>query len=313
MILDRFRPGTGQQVADVLPGTSAIQLVAGEGPAGHSSSDARLILLGWAVAAIVLGGVTWGATPDHFYYSTIDETWRPDRVPASAGPPAGGRLGAMTNRAGTVAQPSDLVDLGKLLDAYTDVVPDPSDPDQRVAFGTSGHRGISFERSFNEAHILAITQAVCEYRAAQGITGPLFIGKDTHALSGPAWRTAIEVLLANDVDVRCEGDDDYTPTPAVSHAILTGLPSGDIPQVAVLSGNSTSFVVQQFDDAFAALIPSFFSTARSRSSTSGRNRNAELTRRNFRPSIIGVPPTIAPRRSRSRAHHPAPSATIRLV
>ena len=84
----------------------------------------------------------------------------------------------MTNRAGTVAQPSDLVDLGKLLDAYTDVVPDPSDPDQRVAFGTSGHRGSSLKASFNEQHIAAITQAIVEYRAGQRITGPLFMGKD---------------------------------------------------------------------------------------------------------------------------------------
>ncbi|MEX5236383.1 phosphoglucomutase (alpha-D-glucose-1,6-bisphosphate-dependent) [Kocuria arenosa] len=127
----------------------------------------------------------------------------------------------MTNRAGTVAQPSDLVDLGKLLDAYTDVVPDPSDPDQRVAFGTSGHRGSSLKASFNEQHIAAITQAIVEYRAGQRITGPLFMGKDTHALSGPAQDTALEVLAANDVTVLLDSRDGYVPTPALSHAILT--------------------------------------------------------------------------------------------
>lgn len=127
----------------------------------------------------------------------------------------------MTNRAGTVAQPSDLVDLGKLLDAYTDVVPDPSDPDQRVAFGTSGHRGSSLKASFNEQHIAAITQAIVEYRAGQRITGPLFMGKDTHALSGPAQDTALEVLAANEVTVLLDSRDGYVPTPALSHAILT--------------------------------------------------------------------------------------------
>ncbi|HST72283.1 MAG TPA: hypothetical protein VLK55_07495, partial [Kocuria rosea] len=126
----------------------------------------------------------------------------------------------MTNRAGTVAQPSDLVDLGALLDAYTDVVPDPSDPGQRVAFGTSGHRGSSLKGSFNEQHIAAITQAIVEYRAGQGITGPLFMGKDTHALSGPAQDTALEVLAANDVTVLVDSRGRYTPTPALSHAVL---------------------------------------------------------------------------------------------
>ena len=127
----------------------------------------------------------------------------------------------MTNRAGTVAQPSDLVDLGALLDAYTDVVPDPSDPGQRVAFGTSGHRGSSLKGSFNEQHIAAITQAIVEYRAGQGITGPLFMGKDTHALSGPAQDTALEVLAANGVTVLLDARGGYVPTPALSHAILT--------------------------------------------------------------------------------------------
>ena len=97
-------------------------------------------------------------------------------------------------RAGQPAQPADLVDVTALLRAYEDVRPDPSDPTQRVAFGTSGHRGSAFRAAFNEAHILATTEAICRYRAAQGYTGPLFIGRDTHALSEPAWRTALEVL-----------------------------------------------------------------------------------------------------------------------
>jgi phosphoglucomutase len=126
----------------------------------------------------------------------------------------------MANRAGTVAQPSDLVDITALLDAYFDVVPDPADPAQRVAFGTSGHRGSSLKSSFNEAHIAAITQAIVEYRAGQGITGPLFMGRDTHALSEPAQNTALEVLAGNNVDVRIDARGAFTPTPALSHAIL---------------------------------------------------------------------------------------------
>ncbi|MHA7140080.1 phosphoglucomutase (alpha-D-glucose-1,6-bisphosphate-dependent) [Arthrobacter sp. Sr33] len=126
----------------------------------------------------------------------------------------------MANRAGTVALPSDLVDITSLLDAYFDVVPDLSDPAQRVAFGTSGHRGSSLKASFNEGHIAAITQAIVEYRAGQGITGPLFMGKDTHALSDPAQQTALEVLAANNVTVRVDARGAFTPTPAVSHAIL---------------------------------------------------------------------------------------------
>ncbi len=123
-------------------------------------------------------------------------------------------------RAGQPAQPSDLVDLDALLRAYADVHPDPSNPAQRVAFGTSGHRGSAFKAAFNEDHILATTEAICRYRAAQGYTGPLFIGRDTHALSEPAWRTALEVLVAHEVDVRIDARDGFTPTPAVSHAIL---------------------------------------------------------------------------------------------
>ena len=123
-------------------------------------------------------------------------------------------------RAGQPALPSDLVDLDALVAAYHDVRPDPADPAQRVAFGTSGHRGSAFKAAFNEAHILATTEAICRYRASKGYTGPLFIGRDTHALSEPAWRTALEVLVANGVDVRVDAADGYTPTPAISHAIL---------------------------------------------------------------------------------------------
>ncbi|MFL6131729.1 MAG: phosphoglucomutase (alpha-D-glucose-1,6-bisphosphate-dependent) [Nocardioidaceae bacterium] len=123
-------------------------------------------------------------------------------------------------RAGTVAEPSDLVDVAHLVTAYYTGVPDPSDPDQRVAFGTSGHRGSSLGTAFNEAHIVATTQAICDYRHQQGYDGPLFIGRDPHGLSEPAWASALEVLAANDVTVLVDDRDGYTPTPAVSHAIL---------------------------------------------------------------------------------------------
>jgi phosphoglucomutase len=113
-----------------------------------------------------------------------------------------------------------LADVGKLRDEYYTRKPDFTDRAQRVSFGTSGHRGSSLCGAFNEAHILAITQAICDYRSSQGIAGPLYIGKDTHALSEPAFATALEVLAANGVDVMIDGDDGYTPTPAVSHAIL---------------------------------------------------------------------------------------------
>ena len=123
-------------------------------------------------------------------------------------------------RAGQPAEPGDLVDVAHLVTAYFADEPDPAEVDQQVAFGTSGHRGSALHRSFNEAHILATTQAICEYRAAQGIDGPLFLGRDTHALSEPAWVSALEVLAANDVTVLVDSRDGYTPTPAVSHAIL---------------------------------------------------------------------------------------------
>ena len=123
-------------------------------------------------------------------------------------------------RAGQPAQPSDLVDVPHLVTAYFTVEPDPADPAQQVVFGTSGHRGSSLDGSFNEAHILATTQAICEYRAAASVDGPLFLGRDTHGLSEPAWVSALEVLVANDVTVLVDAADRYTPTPAVSHAIL---------------------------------------------------------------------------------------------
>lgn len=125
------------------------------------------------------------------------------------------------SRAGTPAEESDLIDIDELIAAYYERVPDPSIPAQRVAFGTSGHRGSSLSTSFNETHILATTQAIVDYRTAQGIAGPLFLGRDTHGLSRPAERTAIEVLIANGVAVRADSRDSWVPTPALSHAILT--------------------------------------------------------------------------------------------
>lgn len=123
--------------------------------------------------------------------------------------------------AGKPAKLSILVNVPKLITAYFTEVPDPSVPEQLVLFGTSGHRGSSFKDSFNENHILAITQAICLYRRQQKITGPLFLGIDTHALSFPAFTTALEVLAANSVEVMIAGKEDYTPTPVISHAILT--------------------------------------------------------------------------------------------
>ena len=131
-------------------------------------------------------------------------------------------------RAGQPASPEDLIDVDAVVGAYYDLIPDPQNPDQQVVFGTSGHRGSSLDVAFNDAHIAATTQAIVEYRAGQGIDGPLYIGKDTHALSGPAWRTAIEVLIAQGVTVCSEGDDDYTPTPAVSRAIVVHNASGPL-------------------------------------------------------------------------------------
>jgi phosphoglucomutase len=122
--------------------------------------------------------------------------------------------------AGRPAEPSMLVDVDRLVRDYYEIRPDPADPAQRVAFGTSGHRGSSLNGAFNEAHIAATTEAICRYRESQGTDGPLFLGRDTHALSEPAFRTALRVLGAHDVDVRVDAADGYTPTPAISHAIL---------------------------------------------------------------------------------------------
>jgi phosphoglucomutase len=135
--------------------------------------------------------------------------------------------------AGKPAPPELLVDVSKLIAAYYAEVPDASVPEQRVAFGTSGHRGSAFAKSFNEAHVLAISQAICHYRTKQHIDGPLFLGFDTHALSVPAFSSALEVLAGNGVEVMVARANEYTPTPAISHAILvynrardTGLADG---------------------------------------------------------------------------------------
>ena len=129
--------------------------------------------------------------------------------------------GTISPLAGKPAPASLLVDVPALLAAYTDLRPDPAVEAQRVAFGTSGHRGCSFERSFNEWHVLAISQAICEYRKNKGIDGPLYIGVDTHALSGPAFESALEVLAANGVQTMIAKGGEFTPTPAISHAILS--------------------------------------------------------------------------------------------
>ncbi|VVM08351.1 phosphoglucomutase [Methylacidimicrobium cyclopophantes] len=123
--------------------------------------------------------------------------------------------------AGKLLPPSLLIDISKLVCAYYEISPEVGVEEQRVQFGTSGHRGSSLHASFNEAHILAISQAICDYRREKGISGPLFLGKDTHALSEPAFATALEVLTANEVEVRIDPDLGYTPTPVISHAILT--------------------------------------------------------------------------------------------
>ncbi|WP_280504372.1 phosphoglucomutase (alpha-D-glucose-1,6-bisphosphate-dependent) [Nocardia farcinica] len=124
------------------------------------------------------------------------------------------------DRAGRPARASDLDDIAHLVTAYYSRVPDPADPAQKVVFGTSGHRGSSLDAAFNERHILAITQAIVEYRATRGITGPVYLARDTHALSEPAWTTALEVLAGNGVTAMIDARDRYTPTPALSHAVL---------------------------------------------------------------------------------------------
>ena len=127
----------------------------------------------------------------------------------------------MDERAGQLATNADLVDVARLVTAYFSEHPDPAEPTQQVSFGTSGHRGSALRLSFNEDHIAATTQAICEHRAAAGITGPIFVGRDTHALSEPALVTALEVLAANDADILIDSRDGYTPTPALSRAILS--------------------------------------------------------------------------------------------
>lgn len=126
----------------------------------------------------------------------------------------------MHERAGLPASAEDLVDLDALLSAYETIVPDADEASQAVAFGTSGHRGSSLDGAFNRTHLLAIVQAVVDHRRTQGVCGPLFLARDPHALSEPAWRTALEVLAGNDVEVLIDAGDGFTPTPAVSHAIL---------------------------------------------------------------------------------------------
>jgi phosphoglucomutase len=128
---------------------------------------------------------------------------------------------AQHERAGTTAQPQDLVDVARLVTAYYTEHPDPDDPGQRVSFGTSGHRGSSLHSAFNDDHIAATSQAIVEHRRGAGVDGPLFLAKDTHALSEPAWSTALEVFAANDVTVLVDSGHRYTPTPALSHAVLT--------------------------------------------------------------------------------------------
>ncbi|HEU4600549.1 MAG TPA: phosphoglucomutase, alpha-D-glucose phosphate-specific, partial [Steroidobacteraceae bacterium] len=123
--------------------------------------------------------------------------------------------------AGKPAPAGLLANIPRLITAYFSERPDPNNPSQRVTFGTSGHRGSSLKGSFNEAHILAVTQAVCETRKKNGVNGPLFLGIDTHALSEPAFVSALEVLAANGVETMIAHDGGYTPTPAISHAILT--------------------------------------------------------------------------------------------
>src|SRR5438094_6577713 len=127
----------------------------------------------------------------------------------------------MSPLAGKPAPPSMLVNIPRLVTAYYTERPDPAVREQCVAFGTSGHRGSAFKKTFNETHILAISQAICWYRQQQHISGPLFLGMDTHALSEPAFATALEVLAANGVEVMVDRDAGYTPTPVISHAILT--------------------------------------------------------------------------------------------
>ncbi|MFC0248978.1 phosphoglucomutase (alpha-D-glucose-1,6-bisphosphate-dependent) [Citricoccus parietis] len=166
------------------------------------------------------------------------ENASPDAAATQAKPAA--------ERAGTRALAQDLVDVPALLAAYAELHPDPANPAQQVSFGTSGHRGSSLKASFNEDHIAAITQAIIEYRAAQGVTGPLLMGRDTHALSGPAQDTALEVLMGNGVHTLIDSREGFTPTPAVSHAILAlnaEVPAGGGPSQAGQTGQADGIVI----------------------------------------------------------------------
>src|SRR5699024_1512767 len=156
-------------------------------------------------------------------------------------------MAPMHERAGQVARPEDLIDPDAVIGAYYDRSPDADDPAQQVSFGTSGHRGSSLDGAFNEDHIVAITQAIVEYRAAAGIDGPLYIGRDTHALSEPAQRTALEVLAAAGVQVRVDARDSWTPTPALSHSILRHNGAGSSEGVRTRSEEHTSELQSRFD------------------------------------------------------------------
>ena len=158
--------------------------------------------------------------------------------------------------AGKPAAPNMLVNVPKLVSAYYTEIPDASVPEQRVAFGTSGHRGSAFNKTFNERHILAICQAICQYRKRKRINGPLFLGMDTHALSVPALASALEVLAANGVDVMLAQADEYTPTPVISHAILTyncgrktGLETGTVESLTL------GYTLLKTDDNRLVVIP----------------------------------------------------------
>src|SRR5262245_7164480 len=142
--------------------------------------------------------------------------------------------------AGKPAPAELLIDVDALVAAYFDRKPDLDDPNQRVSFGTSGHRGSPLEGNFNEAHILATTQAICDYRKSQGIGGPLFMGKDSHAVSGPAQRTALEVLAANGVETIIQRDDGLTPTPVISRAIIVHNRGGGVSVAGDAGKNAAS-------------------------------------------------------------------------
>ena len=158
--------------------------------------------------------------------------------------------------AGKPAPPEVLIDVDRLVAAYHDRRPDPANPRERVAFGTSGHRGAPEDTAFNEAHILAITQAIVEHRGRAGITGPLFLGADTHAASAPALRTALEVLAANGVETRVQAEGQYTPTPALSRAIIgfNAAHASDSPENAVREMG----IVQISENNLKPLIESWF-------------------------------------------------------